>query len=148
MRALIQRVTSAKVRVNDAVIGEINAGLLVLLGVGPDDVEEDAKYLVEKILNLRIFTDNAGKLNLSALDLKKELLVVSQFTLFADCSQGRRPYFGGAAPPELGEKLYHYFCQEANRSGIFVAQGSFGSHMMVELCNDGPVTIWLDSKER
>lgn len=149
MRALIQRVLRAKVSVADETIGEIGPGLLVFLGVGTGDNETDAEYLAEKIANLRIFTDANGKLNDSVLDFKAEMavLVVSQFTLYADCRKGRRPFFGAAAAPEEGLKLYNYFCEQINQLGLKVEQGSFGSHMQVELINDGPVTIWIDSKQ-
>jgi D-tyrosyl-tRNA(Tyr) deacylase len=149
VRALIQRVLMAKVSVSGEAIGEIGPGLLVFLGVGAGDTETDAEYLAEKIANLRIFTDANGKLNDSLLDFKEKMavLVVSQFTLYADCRKGRRPFFGAAAAPEEGFRLYNYFCERINRLGLKVAQGSFGSHMQVELINDGPVTIWIDSKQ-
>lgn len=147
MRALVQRVSSAKVSVNGSIVGSIHNGLLVFIGVGTEDTEEDVRYLVDKIVNLRIFSDSAGKFNHSALDLGYSLLVVSQFTLFADCSQGRRPFFGEAASPEFGKRLYDLFCNEAKKL-LPVETGLFGSHMLVNLCNDGPVTIWLDSKAR
>ena len=146
MRAVIQRVLSGKVTVTDEVVGEIGPGLVVLLGVGTGDTEQDAVYLAEKIVNLRIFSDLEGKMNLSALELGLPLLVVSQFTLYGDCRKGSRPNFTEAAPPEIGEKLYEIFCAAVAKCGIYVAKGRFRSHMNVEINNDGPVTLILDSK--
>ena len=146
MRALIQRAQRAQVTVDGEVIGRIGAGLVVLLGVGQEDTPADVKLLAEKTVNLRIFTDDQDKLNLSALDRQLPLLIVSQFTLYADCRKGRRPSFSDAAPPELGEALYEMFCAEVEKTGLQVAKGRFRSYMQVELVNDGPVTIWLDTK--
>ncbi len=147
MRAVIQRVQRARVTVAGTVSGEIGAGLAVLLGVGRDDTLADAAYLAQKTVQLRIFPDAQEKLNLSCLDLKLPLLIVSQFTLYGDCRNGRRPSFSGAAPPELGERLYEAFCAAVADYGLTVAQGKFRSHMHFELVNDGPVTLLLDSKK-
>jgi D-tyrosyl-tRNA(Tyr) deacylase len=146
MRAVVQRTTKSSVTVENQNIATIGQGLTVLLGVGQEDTEKDAYYLAEKIINLRIFTDNGGKMNLSLLDIKGELLVVSQFTLFADCRKGRRPSFDGAASPELARKLYEIFIEQCKYWGISVACGKFQSEMVVALDNHGPVTILLDSK--
>lgn len=148
MRALIQRVSYARVRVNGEIVGEIGPGLLVLLGVGSGDVAADAVYLADKISTLRIFSDQDGKMNLSVSDLNLGILIVSQFTLYADCRKGRRPFFGEAAPPDIAEELYRYFCNIMEQKGLKVARGIFQAHMEVDLCNDGPVTIWLDSSQR
>lgn len=145
MRAVIQRVLKGKVVVDSETIGEIGPGLVVLLGVGIGDCEEDARYLAEKIVNLRIFADDDGKLNCSLQDLRLPMLVVSQFTLYGDCRKGRRPSFTQAAPPETGEMLYETFCREVEKYRLTVAKGRFRSHMVVEIINDGPVTIILDS---
>jgi D-tyrosyl-tRNA(Tyr) deacylase len=146
MRAVVQRTLQSKVSVDNEVIAAIGQGLTVLLGVGPEDTEEDVSYLAEKIVNLRIFSDNSGKMNLSLLDIKGELLVVSQFTLFGDCRKGRRPSFDGAAPPKLALKLYEAFIDRCKQFGIVVATGKFQADMTVTLDNHGPVTILLDSK--
>lgn len=146
MRAVIQRVLRGRVSVGNEVIGEIGPGLVVLLGVGDGDNETDAEYLAEKTAHLRIFEDGDGKLNCSLLDLGLPALVVSQFTLYGDCRKGRRPSFTLAAPPEIGESLYERFCKEMRNLGVRVTQGRFRSHMVVEIINDGPVTILLDSK--
>ncbi|MGE5607308.1 MAG: D-aminoacyl-tRNA deacylase [Bacteroidota bacterium] len=146
MRAVIQRVLRGKVSVGNEAIGEIGPGLVVLLGVGDGDSEADAEYLAEKTANLRIFADAEGKLNRSIRDLHLPALVVSQFTLYGDCRKGRRPSFGQAAPPEIGARLYETFCAAMEKYDIQVAQGRFRSHMIVEIVNDGPVTILLDSK--
>jgi D-tyrosyl-tRNA(Tyr) deacylase len=148
MRAVVQRVKSAKVEVDTEIIGEINSGLLVFLGIGKEDKKKDADYLLEKIINLRIFEDAEDKLNLSALDLNKELMLVSQFTLFGDCRQGRRPSFFEAAPPAEAEKLYDYFVETAKKSELKIATGKFQAMMDVKLVNDGPVTILVDSKKK
>ena len=145
MRAVIQRVSSAKVSVGAEVAGEIGKGILVLLGVSREDAERDALYLVEKILNLRIFEDAADKMNLSLLDIKGELLVVSQFTLCGDARKGRRPSFIAAAPPDKADRLYEFFVGEARKQIAGVETGRFRAMMNVELINDGPVTILLDS---
>lgn len=148
MRAVVQRVERSKVTVNEEATGEIGAGLLVLLGVGNEDGEADAKYLAEKIVNLRIFSDPEEKMNCSALELGLPVLAVSQFTLYGDCRRGRRPDFTGAAAPEIAEKLYEKFCEAVLNFGLKVAKGRFRSHMMVEIVNDGPVTILVDSKRQ
>ena len=144
MRAVLQRVTRASVRVGGETVGEIGPGLLVLLGVARDDAEEDALYLVEKVLNLRIFDDAEGRMNLSVAETSGALLVVSQFTLYGDVRRGRRPSWFEAAPPELAERLYDFFVAEARRAGTHVETGSFRRMMEVELVNDGPVTLVLD----
>ena len=147
MRAVIQRVTRASVRVNARVAGEIGSGLLVLLGVGRTDNSESAVYLAEKIANLRIFSDAAGKMNLSLLDMGGSALVVSQFTLYGDTRGGRRPSFIQAALPEQASRLYEEFVLSMRALGIKVETGVFQAHMQVELVNDGPVTILLDSEK-
>lgn len=148
MRAVIQRVKSAKVEVDTKIIGKIDSGLLVFLGIAKEDNEDDVDYLLNKIINLRIFEDKDQKLNLSALDLNKDLLVVSQFTLFGDCRQGRRPSFFEAAPPAEAEKLYNYFVKNAKKSELKIETGEFQAMMDVNLINDGPVTILLDSEKK
>lgn len=147
MRAVVQRVSSSKVTVNENTIGSINKGLLVLLGVTHEDTSSDVDYLLEKIVNLRIFEDENEKMNLSLKDVKGELLVVSQFTLYGDCKKGRRPNFTNAAKPDLATKLYEEFIKKAIKEGIKVETGEFGAHMMVELVNDGPVTMLIDSEK-
>lgn len=148
MRVLVQRVSRASVRVEGRTAGEIGAGLVIFVGVGIEDMAADGCHLAEKIVNLRIFADTAGKLNFSVKDQGLSLLVVSQFTLYADCRKGRRPFFGTAASPQKAEELYQIFCSELRRAGLKVEQGVFQSHMQVELVNDGPLTIWLDSREK
>ena len=149
MRALIQRVSMSRVRVDDITVGEIKQGLLVLLGVAPDDTIADRDWLLRKILNLRIFTDEEGRMNRSVTDIEGGLLVISQFTLFADVSEGNRPSFMRSAPPEFAESAYNDFLQQLrqNHSGS-VATGRFAADMQVELINDGPVTLLLDSKQK
>jgi D-aminoacyl-tRNA deacylase len=147
VRAVIQRVTRASVRVDARVAGEIGAGLLVLLGVGRSDNPESAAYLAEKIANLRIFSDEAGKMNLSLLDNGGSALVVSQFTLYGDTRGGRRPSYIQAAPPEEASRLYEEFVRSMRSLGVPVETGVFQAHMQVELVNDGPVTILLDSEK-
>jgi len=147
MRAVIQRVSRAKVSVEGEMIGEIGKGILVLLGISSTDTEKEAIYLLEKTLNLRIFEDAAGKMNLSLLNIKGELLVVSQFTLYADVRKGRRPSFIEAAAPEKANPLYEFFVAEAVKQVKKVATGRFQTMMDVELVNDGPVTILIDSKK-
>ena len=148
MRALLQRSTGAEVRVDGDVVGSIEGGLVILLGVGPDDVEATADDLARKTAELRIFRDEAGRTNRSLLDAGGEALVVSQFTLFADTRRGRRPGFTGGAAPELAERLYARFCDALRGLGVSVATGRFGAEMAVELVNDGPFTIWLDTADR
>ena len=147
MRAVLQRVTRASVRVGGETVGEIGPGLVVLLGVARDDAEADARYLLEKTLNLRVFDDAEGRMNLSVLESGGALLVVSQFTLYGDVRRGRRPSWVEAAPPELAGRLYEFFVAEARRACERVETGSFRSMMEVELVNDGPVTILLDSRK-
>jgi D-tyrosyl-tRNA(Tyr) deacylase len=143
MRAVVQRVARAAVRVDGQIVGEIGAGLAILLGVGPGDDEATARALVEKIVGMRIFEDAAGKTNLAAVDVGAEVLVVSQFTLYADTSRGRRPGFTGAAPPAVAQPLVERFAELIAERGLRVATGRFGAHMAVALVNDGPVTIVL-----
>ena len=147
MRAVIQRVTRASVSVEGRVAGEIGAGLLVLLGVGRSDNPESAAYLAEKIANLRIFSDQAGKMNLSLLDIGGSALVVSQFTLYGDTRGGRRPSYIHAAPPEEASRLYEELVRSIRDLGVPVETGVFQAHMQVELVNDGPVTILIDSEK-
>ncbi|WP_154027696.1 D-aminoacyl-tRNA deacylase [Olsenella uli] len=149
MRALIQRVSEASVRVDGEEVGRCGRGLLVLLGVGEDDDEAVAEKLWHKASGLRIFDDNAGKTNLSLADVGGEVLVVSQFTLYANCRRGRRPSFTDAAAPELGRALYEHFCELVQRDlgADRVGRGIFGADMKVSLVNDGPFTIWLDTAE-
>ena len=147
MRAVVQRVSRAKVTVGDEVVGEIGSGLLVLLGIGSNDSENDVDYLLEKILNLRIFEDADGKMNLSLLDAGGGLLVVSQFTLYGDTRRGRRPSFVNAAPPDDANRLYEYFVDRSRAYVDSVATGRFQAMMDVELVNAGPVTIVLDSEK-
>ena len=144
MRALLQRVSRASVTVEGQTISTIGKGLLVLLAVGHGDGEEQAKYLAEKIANLRVFEDEQGKTNLSVQDVKGEVLVVSQFTLYADTRKGRRPSFIDAALPEVAEPLVSRFVEVLRGHGIPTQTGKFGAHMEVEIHNDGPVTIWLE----
>lgn len=147
MRAVLQRVTRASVRVEGETVGEIEKGLVILLGIAQDDTEQDALYLVEKIINLRIFEDDEGRMNLSVLDTGGALLVVSQFTLYGDTRRGRRPSWIAAALPQLAEPLYEFFVREVSKSVRRVATGEFRRMMEVELVNDGPVTILLDSRK-
>jgi D-tyrosyl-tRNA(Tyr) deacylase len=149
MRVLIQRVSMSRVRISDVTIGEIKQGLLVLLGVAPDDQTTDRDWLLRKILNLRIFVDEVGRMNCSVQDIQGGLLVISQFTLFADASQGNRPSFIRSASPEFAESTYNDFLHQLrlNYSGV-LASGRFAADMQVELVNDGPVTLLLDSKQK
>ena len=146
MRACVQRVKRASVTVEDQVVGRIERGLVVLLGVATDDSDQDAHWLADKIIDLRIFEDEAGKMNRSLVDVGGAVLAVSQFTLLGDCRKGRRPSFIHAAPPELGLELYETFVAAIGARGIEVATGKFRAMMDVELVNDGPVTLLLDSK--
>jgi len=146
MRAVAQRVKRASVRVTGQVVGEIDSGLLVFLGVGSEDNERDAEYLADKLLNLRIFDDAEGKMNLSVTETGGAILVVSQFTLHGDCRKGRRPSYNRAAPPELAKKLYEYFVSSLQKQ-IHVSTGLFQATMEISLLNDGPVTILLDSEK-
>lgn len=147
MRALIQRVKRASVTINPEVTGKINNGLLIFLGVGEDDTEKQVQYLVEKCTGLRIFTDEQDKMNLSVKDINGEILIVSQFTLFGDCKKGKRPSFVRAARPETAIPLYESFIAHCKNTGLNVQTGEFGADMQIELINDGPVTIWLDTEE-
>ncbi len=147
MRAVIQRVSSAQVRIEGEVVGEIGKGFLVLLAVGKEDSEKDADWLAEKIVGLRVFEDEQGKLNLSLKDVGGEILIVSQFTLYGDCRKGRRPSFDQSAPPELAERLYNYFVEKVKEKGVKVATGRFQAFMEVELVNSGPVTLIIDSQK-
>lgn len=146
MRALVQRVTSARVEVEGEITGDIGAGLLVLLGVRREDTEADAEALLEKVLELRVFNDAEGKMNLSLLDTGGALLVVSQFTLYGDTRKGRRPSFDLAAPPEQANRLYEHFVASARRRGVETQTGVFRAHMLVSLVGDGPVTLMLETK--
>jgi D-aminoacyl-tRNA deacylase len=146
MRALIQRVSRASVTVDEQTISSIGNGLLILLGVGHGDGEEQAKILAEKAANLRIFEDEQGKTNLSVLDVKGEAIVVSQFTLYADTRKGRRPSFIDAALPEVAEPLVARFAELLRAHGVPTQTGKFGAHMLVEIHNEGPVTIWLEKE--
>ncbi|MGB9795366.1 D-aminoacyl-tRNA deacylase [Fervidobacterium gondwanense] len=147
MRAVVQRVTKASVSVDNQIVGKISSGIVVLLGVGKDDTLEDAKYLAEKIVNLRIFDDGEGKMNLSLLDVKGEALVISQFTLYGDCRRGRRPSYSDSAPPDIANELYEKFVELVRGYNVRVETGIFAAHMLVEIHNDGPVTLLLDSKK-
>jgi D-tyrosyl-tRNA(Tyr) deacylase len=147
MRACVQRVSEARVTVDGAVTGQIGRGLVVLLGVGQGDGDAEARWLAEKVVGLRIFEDDAGKMNRSLVEIGGAMLVVSQFTLYGDCRRGRRPSFTAAAPPELAERLYESFADAVRAAGIEVATGRFREHMLVSLVNDGPVTLWIDTEE-
>jgi D-tyrosyl-tRNA(Tyr) deacylase len=148
VKALLQRVTGASVSVGGEVVGRIGRGMVVLVGVARDDSEKDSRYLAQRTVNLRIFSDEAGKFNLSALDIGGELLIVSQFTLLADTRKGRRPSFTDAAPPPRAEELFALFVSEAKATGLKVETGRFQQYMQLEIHNDGPVTIMLDSREK
>ena len=145
MRVVVQRVSRARVSVNGEVVGEIGIGLVVLLGVGVGDTRAEADYLVDKTIGLRIFEDAGGKMNLSVAEVAGALLVVSQFTLYGDARRGKRPSFGAAAPPEQARELYEYFVEKVRGAGLRCETGRFQETMQVELVNDGPVTILLDS---
>jgi D-tyrosyl-tRNA(Tyr) deacylase len=145
MRLLLQRVTRAEVRVNRKLVSSIEHGLLILVGFGHADTEADAQAMASKAVDLRIFRDEEGRTNLSLMDVGGAVLAISQFTLFADTRKGRRPSFLDAAPPELGNELYEKFCAAVEARGVTVGRGIFGAEMEVELINDGPMTIWLDS---
>lgn len=147
MRAVVQRVTYADVKIDGVVNGKIDKGFMVLLGVGQKDTEEDMKYIADKIIRLRVFSDENDKMNLSLEDVGGEMLVISQFTLYGDCSHGRRPYFGDAMNPTDANKMYEKFVAYVREQGIHTETGQFGADMQVTLTNDGPVTIMLDSKK-
>ena len=144
MRVVVQRVEKGKVTVDDHTVAEIGRGVVILLGIGPDDGEEQACYLAEKIANMRIFADEEGKTNLSLLDIGGEAIIVSQFTLYADTRKGRRPSFVKAAPPEVAEPLVERFAGLIGAQGVPTQTGQFGAKMLVEIFNDGPVTIWME----
>ena len=147
MRAVVQRVSAADVKIDGEVRGKINSGFMVLLGVGEGDTDADLKYIADKIINLRIFGDENGKMNLSLADIGGEMLVISQFTLYGDCSHGRRPYFGDAMNPTDANRMYGEFVEYVRANNIHVETGEFGADMKVTLTNDGPVTIILDSRK-
>ena len=147
MRAVVQRVSRAAVTISGETVGEIGRGLLVLLAVAPDDAQPQVDWLAEKIAGLRVFPDDAGKMNRDVTEAGGEMLIVSQFTLYGDCRKGRRPSFLGAAPPEVAIPLYEAFARAVRGLGVAVATGRFGADMHVELVNDGPVTLIIDSKE-
>ena len=144
MKAVIQRVQEGRVSVGGKMISEINLGLVILLGVGPDDTKEQAQKLAQKIAHLRIFEDGQGKMNLSLMDIEGEVLVVPQFTLYADTRRGHRPSFTDAAPPKIAEPLVDYFSSCLEEWGLSTSRGQFGAHMLVEIHNDGPVTILIE----
>ena len=146
MRAVVQRVSQARVTVNQSIVGEIGRGLCIFVGVGREDSEENANSLADKVKNLRVFEDEKGKMNRSLSELGGEALVISQFTLYGDCSKGNRPSFTEAAPADEAERLYGHFVGRLRRAGIRVATGRFQAHMDVSLINDGPVTLFLESK--
>lgn len=154
MRAVVQRVSEARVTIDDPergddlVTGEIEEGLLVLVGVGPEDDEEDARWIAKKIVHLRVFEDEQGKMNLSVVERGGAILAVSQFTLFGDCRRGRRPSFAGAGSPQLAAPLFERLCELMRGEGVRCETGRFQTHMRVQLLNDGPVTLLLDSKDR
>jgi D-tyrosyl-tRNA(Tyr) deacylase len=148
MKAVVQRVSQASVEVDQQVVGEIKKGFVVLLGINQQDIEEDANYLAEKIIHLRIFQDEQDKMNLSLLDVAGEILIISQFTLYANTRKGRRPSFIDAALPEKAEHLYRYFINKFKESRVKVSEGIFGAMMLVHISNDGPVTIIIDSEDR
>jgi len=148
MKALVQRVSEASVSVNDAKIGEIGPGLVIFLGVAQGDSGEDASYLANKVVNLRVFADQSSHFALSALETGGDILVVSQFTLLGDARKGRRPSFTEAAPPDLAEELYEFFVEQVRSTGLRVETGLFREHMLVQIHNDGPVTISLESNLR
>jgi D-tyrosyl-tRNA(Tyr) deacylase len=145
MRLVLQRVKSGKVSVEDRTVAEIGAGLVILLGIAPGDSDPQARFLAEKVANLRIFEDDQGKMNLSILDVKGSAIVVSQFTLYADARKGRRPSFTDAALPETARPLVERFIELLNAQGVPAQSGEFGAHMLVEIANEGPVTIWLEA---
>ncbi|HJQ79341.1 MAG TPA: D-aminoacyl-tRNA deacylase [Lacipirellulaceae bacterium] len=148
MRACIQRVTESQVTIDDAIVGRIGKGLVVLLGVAHGDAEGEVAWLADKIVGLRVFEDEDGKMNRSLAEVGGAMLVVSQFTLYGDCRRGRRPSFTEAAPPELAERLYEAFVARVRAAGIQVATGRFRASQLVSLVNDGPVTLWIDTAER
>lgn len=148
MRVVVQKVTEASVSVDGEILGEIDKGFMLLVGIGKDDAQEDVSYLARKVSNLRVFEDEEGKMNRSLKDVDGAILSISQFTLFADTKKGNRPSFTNAAAPEIGEALYQEFNELLRAEGFSVASGKFGAHMAVALINDGPVTILIDSKNK
>lgn len=147
MRAVVTRVSSASVTINGSTVGQIGQGFLILLGIGPDDTKKEATRLAEKILSLRVFCDENGKMNLGLDAIRGEVLVISQFTLYGDVRHGRRPSFVGAAAPELAIPLYEFFLAECARLGYVPQHGQFGADMKVASVNDGPVTLWVDTDD-
>ncbi|MDK2945672.1 D-aminoacyl-tRNA deacylase [Geotoga petraea] len=148
MRAVIQRVNFSKVTVNEQTVGDINKGFMVLIGIGENDTEKDIKWVADKILNLRVFEDSNGKMNLSLLDVKGELLLIPQFTLYGDCRKGRRPSFSNSASQQKGREYYEKIIEYIeNNYNIKIKRGKFQTHMKVDLQNDGPVTLLLDSEK-
>lgn len=147
MRAVVQRVSYSKVTVDGVLVGEIQKGLNVLLGIGQEDSQKDIEYVAEKIVNLRIFEDTNNKMNLSLLDVKGEIIVISQFTLYGDCRKGKRPSYDKAARPEIAEEIYNQFLEYLKKFDILVQTGKFQAMMMVDIRNDGPVTLLIDSKK-
>lgn len=145
MRAILQRVLNASVKTDGKVIGQIDKGLLVFLGVGQGDTEQDLKYIADKCIGLRIFSDSEDKMNLSVTDIDGQMLIISQFTLYGDCRKGRRPSFASSMEPVKAKEMYEQFIEYVGSRGIKTAHGEFGADMKVELINDGPVTVMLDS---
>tara|TARA_Y100001933_G_scaffold265033_2_gene334463 strand:+ start:1882 stop:2328 length:447 start_codon:yes stop_codon:yes gene_type:complete len=148
MRVCIQRVSRGVVRVDNKIFGQIAGGMVILLGVATEDTAADIQWMTQKILNLRFFSDEAGQMNRSIMDIGGEILIVSQFTLFGDCRKGRRPSFVQAAPPEKADEIYQTFIRRIQAAGVTIATGKFGADMQLELVNDGPVTLWIDSRNQ
>ena len=148
MRVCIQRVSRGVVRVDNKIFGQIAGGMVILLGVATEDTAADIQWMTQKILNLRFFSDEAGQVNRSIMDIGGEILIVSQFTLFGDCRKGRRPSFVQAAPPEKADEIYQTFIRRIQAAGVTIATGKFGADMQLELVNDGPVTLWIDSRNQ
>ena len=148
MRVCIQRVSRGVVRVDNKIFGQIAGGMVILLGVATEDTAADIQWMTQKILNLRFFSDEVGQMNRSIMDIGGEILIVSQFTLFGDCRKGRRPSFVQAAPPEKADEIYQTFIRRIQAAGVTIATGKFGADMQLELVNDGPVTLWIDSRNQ